>query len=293
MKFAHALLQAMGFTHETSRLDESAHPFCTGNPLDMRMTTHISQDAPMNNFFAVLHEGGHGLYAQGLPKAEFGSPLCESASFGIDESQSRFWETLIGHSCSFWHHFLPLLEEEFTEQIGGVDLDSFYRAINIVKPSFIRIQADEVTYSLHVIIRFEIEKALIEGTMQVKELPDVWREKMRESLGIQPHHDAEGCLQDIHWSMGAMGYFPTYTLGNIYAAQLWEVFNKDHPEWETRVKRGELKFIREWLCQKIHRFGRRYSPADLIKQATGNTLSEIPYINYLEQKFGELYPTLG
>jgi carboxypeptidase Taq len=290
MRFAHLLLKSMGFVQETSRLDESMHPFCIGNPFDTRMTTHVHHEAPMANFFAVLHEGGHGLYAQGLPTEEFGSPLCESASLGIDESQSRFWETLIGHSRPFWHHFLPLLEEEFAEQIGGIDLDSFYRAINIVKPSYIRIHADEVTYSLHVIIRFEIEKSLIEGTMQVKELPEVWGEKMREYLGIQPRSDAEGCLQDIHWSMGAMGYFPTYTLGNIYSAQLREVFIQDHPDWEAKISRGELHFIREWLREKIHRCGRHYPPATLIQRATGSALSEIPYIHYLEKKFKALYP---
>jgi carboxypeptidase Taq len=291
MRFAHLLLKSMGFAPESARLDQTMHPFCSGTPFDTRMTTHVHHENPMSNFFAVLHEGGHGLYCQGLPVEQFGSPLCESASLGIDESQSRFWETLIGHSRPFWRYFLPLLEEQFAEQLGGIDLDSFYRAINIVKPSYIRIHADEVTYSLHVIIRFEIEKSLIEGTMKVKDLPEVWGEKMREYLGIVPRSDAEGCLQDIHWSMGAMGYFPTYTLGNIYAAQLFSTFAKDHPDWEEKVGSGELHFIRQWMQEKIHRWGRRYTPTELIRHATGSGLSELPYIAYLEKKFGALYPS--
>lgn len=285
MRFGHLLLKAMGFVEESSRLDLTVHPFCTGTPYDTRMTTHVHIDAPMTNFFAVLHEGGHGLYCQGLPAQHFGSPLCESVSLGIDESQSRFWETFIGHSRPFWRHFFPLLQKEFPNQLGRIDLETFYQAVNGVKPSFIRIHADEVTYCLHVIIRFELEKALIEGSLKVKDLPAAWGEKMRNYLGIVPKNDAEGCLQDIHWSMGAMGYFPTYALGNIYAAQLRQVFIKDYPNWEEKLSKGELSFIREWLREKIHRWGRQFTPADLIKNATGSALSEGPYIAYLKEKF--------
>ncbi len=286
MRFGQLLLKAMGFEAENSRLDQSMHPFCSGlAPSDTRMTTHIHEEIPMANFFAVLHEGGHGLYHQGLPEEHFGSPLGESVSLGIDESQSRWWETLIGHSYPFWQHFFPLLQEEFSEQLGGINLDTFYQAINIVRPSLIRIHADEVTYNLHIIIRFEIEKALIEGTLKTKEIPEVWNEKMREYLGVEPQSDSEGCLQDIHWAMGGIGYFPTYTLGNLYAAQLFETFCAQHPNWESRLHHGDLAFIRTWLEEKIYRFGRQYPPTELIQRATGHPLSEQPYIAYLTKKF--------
>ncbi len=290
MVFAHLLLKAMGFEPETSRLDLTMHPFCMGiSPNDTRMTTHVHPENPMANFFAVLHEGGHGLYSVGRPMEHFGSPLCDSVSLGVDESQSRFWETVIGHSLPFWRNFFPLLQEHFSEQLGGIELETFHRAINIVRPSFIRIHADEVTYSMHIIIRFELEKALIEGTLKAKDIPEAWNEKMREYLGIEPKSDAEGCLQDIHWSMGAIGYFPTYTLGNLYAAQILAVFKKEHPQWESKIAKGELGFIREWLKEKIHRFGRRYPPKELMQKVTGKPLSEQPYIDYLEEKYRSLY----
>lgn len=289
MVFARLLLKSMGFLEEKSRLDLSMHPFCSGTPLDVRMTTHVHHENPMSNFFAVLHEGGHGLYCLGRPAEHFGEPLSESVSLGVDESQSRFWETMIGHGLPFWRHFYPLLEEEFTEQLGGVDLDSFYRAINYVRPSLIRIQADELTYSLHIIIRFEIEKAFIEGSLKAKDLPEVWNEKMREYLGIQPSTHSEGCLQDIHWSLGAMGYFPTYTLGNLYAAQLFQTMQKSFPDWDNQIAQGNLSFLRSWLGEKIHKFGRKYPPKELMQMATGQTLSEKPYLSYLENKFRSLY----
>jgi carboxypeptidase Taq len=290
MAFAHLLLKGMGFTPETSRLDLTMHPFCLPlSPLDVRLTTHVHNEDPMSNFFAVLHEGGHGLYGQGLPIEYYGTPLCQSVSYGVDESQSRFWETIIGHSLAFWRFYFPLLQKEFSEQLGAIELDAFYRAINIVRPSLIRIHSDEVTYSLHIIIRFEIEKMLIEGTLKAKEIPEIWNEKMREYLGIEPPTNAEGCLQDVHWSMGAIGYFPTYTLGNLYAAQLFEVFQKSYPNWEEKVAHGDLSFIREWLRKNIHCHGRLYPPKTLMHKATGHDLSEQPYIRYLESKFRTLY----
>jgi len=289
MVFAHLLLKAMGFPPERSRLDLSMHPFCSGTPLDLRMTTHVHHENPMANFFAVLHEGGHGLYCLGRPAERFGEPLSESVSLGVDESQSRFWETIIGHSLPFWRNFYPLLQEEFPDQLGGIDLESFHRAINYVRPSFIRIHADEVTYSLHIIVRFELEKAFIEGNLKPKELPEAWNEKMREYLGIVPSKDSEGCLQDIHWAMGMMGYFPTYTLGNLYAAQLFQTLQKTFPDWETKIAHGDLSFLREWLKEKVHKYGRRYPPKELMHKATGQPLSEQPYIAYLENKYRSLY----
>jgi carboxypeptidase Taq len=290
LAFARKLLSAMGFHPSSARLDESNHPFCSGiSPKDTRMTTHVHLEALMKNIFAVLHEGGHGLYHQGLPEEHYGTPLSESASLGIDESQSRFWETIIGHSLPFWKHFYPQLQKEFPEKFMDIPLHEFHAAINSVKPSFIRIHADEVTYSLHIIIRFEIEKALLEGQIKTKEIPEIWNEKMREYLGISPHDDALGCLQDIHWSMGAIGYFPTYTLGNLYAAQIFEVFEKTHPTWKEKVEAGDLLFIGSWLKSEIHRYGREFTPQELIVKVTGKQLTEKPYLNYLNRKFGALY----
>jgi carboxypeptidase Taq len=280
----------MGFRLSSSRLDTSAHPFCSGmQPKDTRMTTRIDPENIMFNLGAVLHEGGHGLYNMNLPIEHYGSPLCEQVSLGIDESQSRFWETLIGQSHAFWQHFFPLLQQELPEQFGGVVLDEFYHAINSVKSSFIRVDADEVTYNLHVIIRFEIEKALIEGTLKVKDIPGFWNSKMREYLGICPEFDGQGCLQDIHWSLGYIGYFPTYTLGNLYSAQFFEAFEKAHPHWKEQVAKGSLDFIRDWLKENIHRHGRQFQPEELCKRVTGKPLSQEPYIHYLTTKYRKLY----
>jgi carboxypeptidase Taq len=290
LDFAHVILKAMGFSNQTSRLDQSAHPFCTGmSPIDTRMTTHIHLDQLLPSIFAVIHEGGHGLYNNGLPFEHFGSPLAEQVSLGMDESQSRFWETIMGHSLPFWQHFYPQLQKEFPEKLSSVSLDAFHKAVNIVKPSFIRIHADEVTYSLHIIVRFEIEKALIEGSLKVKEIPEAWNEKMRAYLGIAPSTDALGCLQDIHWSMGAIGYFPTYTLGNLYAAQFFQTFVTTYPNWKERVAAGDLIFVREWLRENIHKWGKQFTADELCKRVSGKPLSEHPYVDYLEKKYQGLY----
>lgn len=208
LEFSHKILHKMGFHTATSRLDTSAHPFCNGlHPNDTRMTTKVHPENIMFCIGAVLHEGGHGLYNMNLPIEHYGSPLGQQVSLGIDESQSRWWETLIGQSYFFWQYFYPLLQEEFPEQFSGIPLEDFFHAINAVKPGFIRIEADEVTYNLHIVLRFELEKALIEGALKVKDIPDAWNAKMREYLGISPEFDGQGCLQDIHWSLGFIGYF--------------------------------------------------------------------------------------
>ena len=258
-------------------------------PKDTRMTTRIHPGNIMMNLGAVLHEGGHGLYNMNLPLEHYGSPLGEQVSLGIDESQSRWWETLIGQSRSFWQHFFPLLQQEFPQQFSDVPLDDFYRAINSVKAGFIRIDADEVTYNLHIVVRFEIEKALMEGTLKVKEIPDAWNEKMRTYLGICPEFPSQGCLQDVHWSLGYIGYFPTYTLGNLYSAQFFETFETAHPNWKERVSHGSLDFIGEWLKENIHRYGRQFQSNALCERVTGKPLSPEPYINYLTKKYRGLY----
>jgi len=289
IQFGKKILKAMGFTPEDSRLDLSVHPFCTPvHPLDTRMTTRTHHDDIMSNIFSVIHEGGHGLYNKGRNLEQFGSPLGEQASLGIDESQSRWWETRIGRSKTFWVHFLPILQRDFP-QLQKADLDRFYIAINNVQPSFIRVESDEVTYSLHVIVRFEIEKALIEGSLKIKDLPDVWNQKMQDYLGITPPKDSEGCLQDIHWAFGHVGYFPTYVLGNLYASQFFSVFEKTYPDWQSRVAKGDLDFIRQWLRSNIHQYGRQFTPEELVQRISGKPLDESAYVDYLQKKYKEIY----
>lgn len=284
------VLSAMGFEKQYSRLDESAHPMCIPlQPFDTRMTTRISLNHPLMNLLSCVHEGGHGLYHSNLPADCYGTPLGEAASLGIDESQSRTWETIIGRSLPFWQHFFPLLQETFPEHLGAVRLEDFYKAVNIVKPTMIRTESDEVTYNLHIMLRFEMEKGLIEGTIPVEKVPEEWNRRMRDYLGITPKADSEGCLQDIHWSLGAIGYFPTYTLGNLYAAQFFEVFTAEHPNWQQQIAKGELTVLSNWQKENIHRYGREYLPEDLCEKITGKPLSEKPFISYLEKKYTPLY----
>ncbi|NGX26269.1 MAG: Thermostable carboxypeptidase 1 [Chlamydiae bacterium] len=288
--FSKQLLQDMGFEDSFSRLDESVHPMCVPiHPKDMRMTTRVYPNDVAVSILSCAHEGGHGLYHIHLPEEHFGTPLGESASLGIDESQSRTWETLIGRSLPFWEHYFPKLQKTFPDQLGSVHLEDFYKAINIVEPSMIRVDSDEVSYNLHVLLRFELEKALLEEKLKPSDIPDAWNEKMREYLSITPKAHSEGSLQDIHWAMGAFGYFPTYTLGNLYAAQFFVAFAKDHPNWKQRVAKGELYFISDWQKEKIHRFGREFLPEDLCEKVTGSPLSEKPYIEYLKNKYTPLY----
>lgn len=288
--FSKDLLKAMGYDFNKGRLDFSSHPFSSSaHPTDSRITTRINTDSVINNICTVLHEGGHSLYEMGLPIEEYGTPLGEARSLGVHESQSRWWETRIGLTKPFWKYFLPQLKSTFKGQLDHITLDQFYKGINKVEPSFIRVEADEVTYPLHVILRFELEKDLIGGTLSIRDLPDAWNAKMKSSLGITPKTNQEGCLQDVHWSMGAFGYFPTYTLGNIYAAHLFTAFEKHHPDWESRLANGELDFIREWLHDKVYQHGRRYSSRDLLKLATGQELTSEAYTSYLTNKYREIY----
>ncbi|MFI5334033.1 MAG: carboxypeptidase M32 [Chlamydiales bacterium] len=290
LDFSRILLQAMGFDSKTFRLDESNHPFCVGiHPTDTRMTTRLHPTYLMSNIFSTLHEGGHGLYNKNRNPGEFGSPLGDPISLSIDESQSRWWETRIGRTTPFWRYFFPILQDYFPEQLKTISFEDFYRAINTVQASFIRVEADEVTYSLHIIVRFEIEKALVEGTLKVRELPEAWNAKMQEYLGITPSNPAEGCLQDIHWSMGGIGYFPTYTLGNLYAAQFFETFEKQNPTWQEKVAKGELGFIERWLRDNIHQYGKQFTAADTVMRITGSPLSEKPFVDYLKKKYTRLY----
>ncbi len=290
LEFSNLILRDMGYDMNYGRLDCSTHPFSSAShPTDSRITTRFHPTSLMSCFSAVLHEAGHALYEMGLPVEQYGTPLGDAISLGMHESQSRWWETRIGQSKPYWQHYLPPLQKLFKGELAKVSLDQFYRAINKVEPSLIRIEADEVTYSLHVILRFELERALIEGSLAVRDVPAAWNAKMQELLGIKPAHNAEGCLQDIHWSMGAFGYFPTYTLGNLYASQFFETFAAAHPDWEKRVAAGDLLFIKAWLNDKVHKHGRRYSSLELLKKVTGKKFSAAPFVSYLTEKYGAVY----
>ncbi|MBF5059518.1 carboxypeptidase M32 [Candidatus Neptunochlamydia vexilliferae] len=288
MEFCHFLLDKMKLDPEKFRLDFSTHPFCTApHPHDVRLTTHTSSSGFFKNISAVMHEGGHALYELGLPVEDFGTPLAEYCTMGIHESQSRWWECFIGQGRPFWEFAYPKLLEIFPEQLQGITLDHFYQAINQVEPSLIRVFADEVTYILHIILRYEIEKEFIAGTLNLADLPHIWNEKMENSLGVTPDTDMNGCLQDVHWSCGLIGYFPTYALGNIYASQFFDTFQKTFPDWEMRTTNGDLAFIRHFLLEKVHRHGREFPALTLIERATGAPLSPQPYMDYLTKKYSQ------
>ncbi len=290
LRFARMVTEAMGFDYEQGRLDLSTHPFCSGFATgDVRLTTRVNERDLRPCLFGTIHEAGHGLYEQGLDAKYERTPLGSAVSLGIHESQSRLWENVVGRSKPFWRHFLPKLKRVFPEATKGVKLADFHFAVNEVAPSFIRVEADEVTYNLHIVLRYHLEKALIDGSVRPRDLPEIWNRRMKELLGITPRTDSEGVLQDIHWAMGLFGYFPTYSLGNLYAAQIWKRARKDIPDVEERIARGDLKTMREWLRRKIHKPGRTYAAADLLKRATGRKPSPEDFAEYVETKYGELY----
>ncbi len=290
LEFGRLVLIAMGYDFECGRLDLSTHPFTTSfHPTDVRVTTRVYEHELPACLFSCIHEGGHGLYDQGLDPQFYGTPLGDSVSLGIHESQSRLWENCVGRSRAFWRFFYPILQQTFHHQLRGTDLEAFYAAINCVKPSLIRVEADELTYNLHIMLRFEIEQDLVEGRTKPEDLPEIWNTKMREYLGIAPDRDAEGVLQDVHWSIGSFGYFPTYTLGNIYAVQFFDQAKLEIPHLEDEIAAGQLMVLRRWLQQKIHRWGRMFTPNHLAKRVTGKGLDPGPFLAYLEKKYGELY----
>lgn len=290
LEFGRLVLIAMGYDFERGRLDLSAHPFTTAfHPTDVRVTTRVHEHELQSCLFSCIHEGGHGLYDQGLDQRYFGTPLGESVSLGIHESQSRMWENCVGRSRAFWRFFYPVLQQTFHHQLRGIDMEQFYAAINCVKPSLIRVEADELTYNLHIMLRFEIEQDLIEGRLRPDDLPGVWNQKIQEYLGITPAHDGEGVLQDVHWSFGAFGYFPTYTLGNLYSVQFFEQAKLEIPHLDEEIAAGQLMILRRWLGQKIHRWGRMFTPDHLAQRVTGKSINPDPFLSYLEKKYGELY----
>jgi carboxypeptidase Taq len=288
--FGETVAGAIGFDFYRGRLDTTAHPFCTGiGPGDCRISTRYGHDDFSDALFGILHEAGHGMYEQGLDPEHAGTPMGESVSLGIHESQSRLWENAVGRSRPFWIHVFPMARRVFHAALTDVTLDDFLFAVNRVEPSLIRVQADEVTYNLHVMLRFELEQALLSGDLAVGDLPTAWNEGMQRLLGLTPANDADGCLQDIHWSAGLFGYFPTYTLGNLYAAQLYARALTDLGDLGTAFARGDFADLLGWLRTKVHRHGRRYLPAKLIENATGSPPDPRPLVDALQTKYGELY----
>lgn len=289
-KFSLYILEKMGYDFAAGRLDESEHPFTIGiNPGDVRITTHYYPNDFASALMSSMHEGGHALYEQNISEELNGTPLCTGASDGIHESQSRFWENIIGRSRGFWEKYYEDLQKMFPEQLSSVSLDSFHRVINKVEPSLIRVEADEVTYNLHIMIRYEIEKALINRKIKVADLPEVWKAKMKEYLGVEPADDRTGVLQDVHWSGGSFGYFPSYTLGNIYAAQLYNTAKKEIGDFDSLIARGELVTIKKWLAEKVHKYGKLMKPDELIREITGEGIDPRYLIDYLENKYKNIY----
>jgi carboxypeptidase Taq len=289
-KLARLAAEAVGFDFGGGRLDVSVHPFSTGiAPGDTRITTRYDEGYFGDAFFGTLHEAGHAMYSQGLPAEHFGTPRGEDISLGIHESQSRMWENLVGRSRSFWTYFLPKAKEFFPDVLKDVTAEQWYFAVNDVRPSLIRTESDEATYNLHIMLRFELEQALLSGDLSTKDLPGAWDEKMRQYLTIAPPDDAKGCLQDIHWSSGAIGYFPTYTLGNLYAAQFFEQAGRDIGDLDSQFARGEFGPLLGWLRERIHSQGKKYRATELVQKITGRPLSAGPLLDHLKRKAAELY----
>ncbi|BAS25933.1 carboxypeptidase M32 [Limnochorda pilosa] len=283
-------LRAMGFDFQRGRLDTSAHPFTTSfSRNDVRITTRVDEQNLAYALYSTIHEGGHALYEQGIPEELERTPLGDIISLGLHESQSRLWENVVGRSREFWQFVLPAAQRIFPQQLGGASVEELYRAVNRVEPSFIRTEADEVTYNLHIFVRYELERDLLGGTLDVAGLPEAWNAKMEAYLGIRPPDDAKGVLQDIHWSQGSIGYFPTYTLGTVLAAQLFRQAEQEEPGLRDSIARGELVRLKEWLNRRVHAHGARYTLPEMTREITGRDLEAAPYLEYLEGKYRELY----
>jgi carboxypeptidase Taq len=289
--FGIALLKQMGYDFNAGRQDISSHPFTTNfGSKDVRITTRINEETLNEMIWSCIHEGGHALYEQGLPDSEYGLPSGEYISLGIHESQSRLWENNVGRNLPYWKCNLPALKAFFPENLKGVSPEDFFRAINKVEPSLIRTNADELTYHFHILIRFEIEKALIEGTIEVNQLPAIWNQKYKEYLNIDVPSDTEGVLQDIHWSHGSLGYFPTYSLGSFYAAQFYSKASQEIPGLEQEIEKGNLKPLLDWLRENVHRHGKFYSAEELCVRITGEKLNFRYFMDYARAKYSKLYP---
>jgi carboxypeptidase Taq len=279
----------MNYDFEAGRLDKAVHPFTTTiGPGDVRVTTRFLPNNLFSGLSSSMHEGGHALYDQGIGDDLQWSGIGEGASFGIHESQSRLWENLVGRSREFWQYFAPIVGQVIPK-LSSISAEKLYRAINIVEPSLIRVEADEVTYNLHIMLRFELEEGLISGRINVADLPDLWRDAMDRYLGVVPEDDASGVLQDVHWSSGLFGYFPSYMLGNLYSAQFFASALKDIPDLKDKISRGELSALLEWLRDRIHRHGKMYEPKELIERVTGAKPTGAYFMRYIVDKYTEIY----
>lgn len=279
-----------GYDWDRGRQDKSAHPFTTSFGInDVRITTRFMPNYFSSAFFSTAHETGHALYDLGIDPALARTPLAGGTSLAVHESQSRMWENLVGRSLPFWEGFYPRLQEYFPDQLGNVSLESFYKGINRVQPSLIRVEADEATYNLHIMLRLEIEIGLMEGSLDVKDLPEVWNARMQEYLGQTPPNDTQGVLQDVHWSIGYLGYFSTYALGNLVSVQLWERINAEIPDLSEQIRRGEFSALLGWLREKIHRHGAKFEPQELVERITGSKIDPAPYMRYLTTKYSQIY----
>ncbi|MFD2445799.1 carboxypeptidase M32 [Bacillus sp. CGMCC 1.16607] len=289
-EFSLEILKQMGYNFQAGRLDETVHPFMIGlNPGDVRVTTKYDEHDFRTAVFGTIHEGGHALYEQNISTELVGTPLCTGTSTGIHESQSLFYENFVGRNQSFWKKNYDLLKQFAVGQFDDIEIEDFYRAINESKPSLIRIEADELTYPLHVIIRYEIEKDLINDKIEVKDLPTIWNDKYEEYLGIRPDNDAQGVLQDVHWSGGSFGYFPSYALGYMYAAQLKAKMLEDLPNYDQLLEEGNLLPVKEWFTKNVHQFGKMKKPLEILNDVTGEGLNAKYLIDYLYDKYGKVY----
>lgn len=290
LKYALDVVRRLGYDLDHGRQDLTAHPFSSSfGQDDVRITTRVSRDFFNECLFGSIHESGHAMYNQGIPVEIDRTLLGDAASPGVHESQSRMWENLVGRSRPFWRHFFPTLRETFPEPLRGVDEEAFFRAVNRSYPSLIRVEADEVTYNMHVLLRFEVETEMLDGSLKVKDLPEAWNARMKSYLGLSVPNDREGALQDIHWSFVSFGVFPGYTLGNLIGAQLMEKVRQEIPDLDSQFERGEFSNLLGWLRRNVHRHGRKFTPDELLQRATGRSLTAEPWIAYVRQKFGALY----
>jgi carboxypeptidase Taq len=280
----------LGANRESWRLDPTVHPFASnGGPNDIRLTTRFYEDYICPSLFATMHEFGHGLYEHQIASSLERTPLCRGTSLGLHESQSRLWENLVGRSRPFWTHAFPKLQAAWPDAFGSADLETFYRAINRVSATHIRVEADEATYALHIILRFEMEREIISGQIPLKDVAETWRERFKSFFGIEVPDDAHGVLQDVHWSSGYFGYFPTYALGSIVASQIWEKIGDSMPDIHDQIASGEFAPLRDWLRENLHRHGRKFTPTETLQRLVGGPIDVGPFVRYLTSKFGEIY----
>ncbi|WP_423743300.1 carboxypeptidase M32 (plasmid) [Haladaptatus sp. SPP-AMP-3] len=283
------VLDTLGYDWDRGRLDTAPHPFSSGTQFDARVTTRFDESDPLGALMSTVHEFGHATYTQGLPDEQYGTPLGEARDLTVHESQSRVWENNVGRSRAFWENFLPLVKERFSD-VEDVSVEEMYEAANeVYEDNLIRVEADELTYHMHIVVRFEIEKALIRGEIEVDEVPELWNDKYEEYLGIRPDTDADGCLQDIHWSHGSFGYFPTYSLGSVLAAQLYAKADEDIDDLDGQIRAGEFDDFHDWLTENIHQYGCLYTTDDLIQHATGESFTAEYFLDYVTEKYGALY----